>query len=57
MFSSLAIPTSRFVVISRFLMEQLGVSEEQFQILTEMELAEFTVQIHCRQYVLLVRLA
>ncbi|KAH0838651.1 hypothetical protein J3R83DRAFT_6976 [Lanmaoa asiatica] len=36
-------------VISRFLIEQLGVSEEQSQILTEMELAEFTVQIHCRK--------
>ena len=41
----------RFVVISRLLIEQLGVSEEQSQILTEMELAEFTVQIHCRKYV------
>ena len=31
-------------------MEQLGVSEEQSLILTEMELAEFTIQIHCRKY-------
>lgn len=38
------------VVISRLLIEQLGVSEERSQILTEMELAEFTVQIHCRKY-------
>ena len=37
--------------ISRSLIEQLGVSEVQSQILTEMELAEFTIQIHCRQCV------
>ncbi|KAH0838652.1 hypothetical protein J3R83DRAFT_6977 [Lanmaoa asiatica] len=36
-------------VISRLLIEQLGISEEQSQILTEMELAEFTVQVHCRE--------
>ncbi|KAF8446345.1 hypothetical protein L210DRAFT_3529691 [Boletus edulis BED1] len=36
-------------VISRFLIEQVGVSEEQSQILTEMEMAEFTVQVHCRE--------
>ncbi|KAG9314710.1 hypothetical protein JVU11DRAFT_5519 [Chiua virens] len=36
-------------VISRLLIEQLGITEEQSQILTEMELAEFTIQIHCRQ--------
>ncbi|KAI9572593.1 hypothetical protein HD554DRAFT_2061352 [Boletus coccyginus] len=36
-------------VLSRFLIEQLGISEEQSQILTEMELADFTVQIHCRK--------
>ncbi|KAG8220154.1 hypothetical protein J3R82DRAFT_1181 [Butyriboletus roseoflavus] len=36
-------------VISRLLIEQLGVSEQESQILTEMELAEFTVQIHCRK--------
>lgn len=39
-----------FVVISRPLIEQLGISEEQSDILTEMELAEFTIQIHCRKY-------
>ena len=31
-------------------MEQLGFSEKQSQILTEMESTKFTVQIHCRKY-------
>ncbi|KAF9220041.1 hypothetical protein BS17DRAFT_788122 [Gyrodon lividus] len=36
-------------VISRFLVEQLGITEEQYRVWTEMELAEFSVLIQCRK--------
>ncbi|KAF8834551.1 hypothetical protein BDN67DRAFT_992642 [Paxillus ammoniavirescens] len=36
-------------VISRFLVEQIGITEEQFQVWTEMELAEVSVFIQCRE--------
>ncbi|KIJ14014.1 hypothetical protein PAXINDRAFT_13135 [Paxillus involutus ATCC 200175] len=36
-------------VISRFLVEQISITEEQFQVWTEMDLAEVSVFIQCRE--------
>ncbi|KAF9231835.1 hypothetical protein BU15DRAFT_55690, partial [Melanogaster broomeanus] len=36
-------------VISRFLVEQIGITEEQFQVWIEMELTQFSVLINCRK--------
>ncbi|KAF9230709.1 hypothetical protein BU15DRAFT_91060 [Melanogaster broomeanus] len=40
---------SKPAVISSFLIEQIGITEEQFQVWIEMELTQFSILINCRK--------
>lgn len=38
------------IVLSNALVQQLGLSEEEFAIFIELELAPFSIMVHCRRY-------
>ena len=40
-----------FIEISQFIALNLGLTDEQYNIWTEMEMAPFSVLVHCRKYV------